>query len=362
MNAILYGSMCLFAWVGFLRNVYNKKQSKLSVIVGIILFVLSVASRQFGYFSYSDLKSYIWRFQNNENAYFGFAYKVLCDLIRTIFGTNINGYFLVICMITLGTAIIAVKIWNGKISTVYISSFLLVYVVYWGVSFSAEVIRAGMAISLSLLAIALMRNKKWILVIPVMTLSIAFHWTEIFIIPILILLYFSEKFKKKPLQESLFYLWMVLLLFCDFIDIGYFLSKGLAFFMSMIISNLAEAEHYLRYLRVTPHSSLFSYISLQYVYYRLLGLLLVYIHRKSNSSKVLLISYFCGLTVYSVMNSFVAVTRMQWVFAVPSVFLFYDYIRSPKGLKKDKVIIISILVIVQMVMAINYLGLHLRFY
>ena len=359
MSILLFGMLILSSIAGTIWNIDKKKQSKLFFLLLFCLFVLTIISRQYGYFSYSDLSSYIWRFSNNDNVYFGNAYAMLCSVIRSVFGVNINAYLATIAILTLGISVIAIKIWGSDDKPVYYNSFILLFVVYWGVSFSSEVIRSGLAIVLSLLAIACAKKKRIFLTIIFMVFSIAFHWTEIFIIPVVIMMLIGKDKTESSKSTSFFYFWIAILFVLDIIDFSSLISRGLNAILQILVSHTSQIEHYLHYLNPRPREGVFSFISLQYVYYRLLAVLLVYIFKRSKSSVVLLYSYFIGLSLYTIMSDFGVVTRMQWIFAVPSVFLIYDYIKSDEANINNKKIIIPFLAIIQAVMSVRYLGYYL---
>lgn len=358
MNLLLYGIMIVFAFAGFFRNIDNRKQSRLFLIFLIILFCFTVISRQYGYFSYSDLRSYIWRFINNDNAYFGTGYNILCNIIRSLFGTNINTYLASISILILGIAIISIKVWSGNTQPIFYNTFVLLFVTYWGVVFSSEVIRSGIAIVFSLLAIALAKEKKIFICIVCIIFSIAFHWTEIFIVPIILLMFITKDKSKGKINTSFFYGWMLILIFLDIFNFSYIFSEVLNVVLQLIVTQTSQFEHYLLYLNPRPRDTLLSFLSPQYIYYRVLALYLVYIFRKAKSSSILLYSYYIGLSIYTLMSSFGVVTRMQWIFTVPSIFLLYDYIESDLGLKNNKKIVVTILTVSQSVMTINYLGFY----
>lgn len=369
MSLLLYGAMFSLAMVGFWWNVRRRKQSNLYAVIVVALFVLAVISRKTGYFSYSDLGSYIWRYKNNDNAYFGSAYGILTNIIRSLFGPNENAYLGSIAMIVASMSIISIIEWDHSNKLfydnhheeklpVYLNTFLLVFFTYWGAAFSAEVIRTGIAISFSMVSLAFARRKSLLPCIAFCLLAIAFHWTEVFFIPIIIFLYVGIDNNGKKVNTTKMYLWLFLLVVFDFIDVSSFLARLLNRILGLVLLRIPQYKHYLTYTIYRQRSSAFSYVSLQYIYYRIFAAYLVYIHNKSYSSKSLLYSYFIGLTIFTFMSDFGAVTRMQWIFTVPSVFLLYDYAKSDVGLRSNKLITIGGLSLLQAVMAINYLGYH----
>ena len=369
MNLLIYGAMFSFALIGFWWNVRRRKQSSLYAVIVVVLFVLAVISRKTGYFTYSDLGSYIWRYANNDNAYFGKAYGVLTNIIRSLFGPSANAYLGSIAMIVASMSIVSIIVWDQSNKLcyddhredklpVYLNTFLLVFFTYWGVAFSAEVVRTGIAITFSMVGLAYARRKTLLPCIVFCLLAIAFHWTEAFFVPIIILLYIGKDNNEKNVNTTKMYLWLFLLVVFDLMDVSSFLARLLNGILGLILSRLSQYEHYLTYIKYRQRPSVLSYVSIQYIYYRILAAYLVYIHNKSYSSKTLLYSYYIGLTIFTVMSDFGAVTRMQWIFTAPSVFLLYDYAKSDIGLRSNKLITIGGLSLLQAVMAINYLGYH----
>lgn len=371
MNLVAYGSMFLLALFGFIWNVNSKRQSKIYAALIVTLFIVAVISRKTGFFIYSDLGHYIWRFVNNDNAYFSNAYSYLTKAISMLFGTNVNAFLGVIAFVIAGLSLVSIFVWNESAYKInkkfcfepgptYVNTFLLIFLAYWGVAFSAEVIRTGIAISLSMVSLAFARKKSIVPCVVFAFLSVAFHWTEIFFLPIIFLLFFAKDCKYNKVNTTKMYFWLAFIIFLDFVDIGSLLAKYLNSVLNLILQGSSQYDHYLVYITYRQRPSLFSYISIQYVYYRLLAFLLTYVYNnsKTNNNSILLYSYYIGLTVFTVMSGFGTVTRMQWIFVVPSVFLLYDYVKSENVIKFDKIFLVTTISILQAIMAISYLGYH----
>lgn len=355
----IIGIMCL--WIELIR----KRTARFFVILFSVIFVLTVLSRVDNYHSYSDLGAYIWRFINGDNAYFGLGYQILTNAIRQVFGNNEIILLIVISSFNLITALLAVHIISYEKKDIkkrnstntgrYIGSFLLLYSMYWGLSFSSEVIRSGLAITLSLLVIALIIKRKTILAIIIYVISITFQWTQILLLPYLLIVRSEKSFK--PVTRFSYIIWLIVILVADAINFSSLIGNTLTLTLSYFFKELSLYSHYSVYLVTGERASLLSYLSQQYLFYRITGLLLLFGDLRNKKYNIFTYGYFIGLSIFSLLNVFEPVTRTQWIYLVLIVFAIYFFIKENKKYSYAvKGLIVSIYLLLQTIMTVLYLG------
>ena len=355
----ILGTICI--WI----EINSKKTPKLLLAIFLILFVITVLSRIDNYPSYADLGSYLSRFKYDDNAYFGFGYVFFVDAIKDLFGKSSTIYLVAISSFNLIVILISALLLSHKngdsnetkpiIENRYIASFVVLYSMYWGLSFSAEVIRSGLAITTSLLAVALLLRKKTFLAIIVYFISFSFHWSQIFLLPILLIFRFNRLYS--PIKQPVFLIWLVLLLFLDFINISSLTIEFTNQFLIWVLSKMSLLSHYSGYVNVFERVGILDYITRQYLFYRVTGFLLIFGNLKHKIFNKSVFAYFVGLTVFTFLNALEAVTRMSWVFLPFSIYALYFFISKNKKYNTSlKGIIVTIYLLLQTIMAFLYLG------
>ena len=293
--------------------------------------------------------------ENNQNEYFGTAYKILTDFIR-IFSNNKNIYIIVISLI-----VILCSMFTGyfldqntrKVNNNYIGTFIVLFSAYWALSFSTEVIRSGIAISLSCISISLLlSNKNIFLSLVLYILSICFHWTQIILLPFLIYL----KFRKRIYIFSRTFYLMILVLFVilDIFCFNHLFYKSIINMINSIFTFFNINEHYDIYLSFTSKSFLEN-LSLQYIFYRFLAIFFSVFKTRSSNYNKLLNGYFISFFIYSFFNGIGVTTRLQWPHLVLSIFLLYYYAKEYPEKKKTKFLVLSIIFLLEIILGYRYL-------
>lgn len=370
MNGYIYISFYMVGLLSFLLRLIKNKTSIILIIAMCLLFVCSAVSRQYGYKSYSDLGAYLVRFKNDDNSYFSAFYGGVTKVISFLLGKSTTSYLIGISSINLLCAIITSSIIQNKLNRKPVSLygkgkntaniFIFLYGVYWGVSFSAEVIRSGLAISISLIVIALLlcetKCLKIIVAVILYILSLLMHWTQIILLPFIIGVLCSRKPKYRGYK---FYIVLTLiLLFLELIDFGYLMASIVTPIINKVITIFGMNEHYDVYLIATRRTSMFDYVTLQYVYYHILGVFFASQIKKQENYIKLLNGYYYGLAIFTVSSGVViATTRLQWPLLILSIFLMYSYLTDDKYSKSKRLTVGVLYSLTQMIMAIRYLGI-----
>lgn len=360
--------MLLLLFIGILSlwfELRSHQSSFILIALFIIVFVLTVLSRVDNYYSYSDLGAYISYFEDGNDAYFGFGYRIFTKFVRYFWGNDKNTLLTIISFLNIFLAISAVYIIglnddnqlksNQILKHNFIGMFLLIYSMYWGLSFSSEVIRSGIAITLSLLAASLLINRSYLFFIFIYTISIAFHWTQIILLPFLI---FIVRAKKQIKINYFFYLvWFFILLYIDAVDLSSSLSQLLIHSISWFFDKFSLSSHYSVYLKTNERDYIFSYLSEQYIFYRITGILLLFGDFKNYKYNIMTFGYFIGLTLFSLLNAFSVFSRIQWIYLTLGIFAIYYFIKENRKYSYEiKGLAISFYMIIQTIMAYLYLG------
>lgn len=367
MNGYILLAFYIIGFTAFCFELIKNKTSEWLIIALFVFFVFAVVSRQYGYEDYSDLGAYITRFQSGDNSYFSYIYGVLTDLIR-IFGTSASWFLICIASINLMCAIIAVRLipkqtalFENGIKRNQTCTFIFLYAVYWGFSFSAEVIRSGLAISISLIVIALLLKpsdkKRLIFAVILYILSMLFHWTQIILLPFLLYLFFIKKVKVR--KVSFYLILSAIMLILDMLDSSRIAMERLLPILSRIVKIFDVNNHYDVYLNIIVRQSRLEYISLQYIYYHLLGVFFACFKSNDKNYIRLLNGYYYGLSLFTLLNGVAdAITRIQWPLLVLSVFLFYYFLQNKNFDKKEKIFSMLVYSATMAVMACRYLGIR----
>lgn len=374
---IIYIFLGLFLAISEILGLMKKNFHIFFSLCLIILFVVCCVSRFYGYYEYSDLKSYLWRYQNRDNAYFGNGYKYLCLIIYPVIGPNGKAFLAVISIIIFFLSMVSLLIIDKK-NTKYFCTFFLLFTAYWGFSFSTEVIRTGIGISLSLISVAFAYRLKLIPSLIFSFLATTMHWTEIFVFLIAFYVYFAKKkenkdskrkffkdknkhfdFKKNKSQyswKSKYYIILVVLILLDVSGLSFYFAKITSSFFYLLLSLIGQTEHYGGYLEQIQHTGLFSVISLQYIFYRFLAFIMIFKSKSKGKASIFLNIYIIGLIVFTIMNPFDAVTRMTWIFLIFCIYEQYRYIVYSNDTCSEKIIYLLMIIVPFSIMSYRYLG------
>lgn len=373
MNLLLLSTLYIIGMLCTWYELVKRKTPHFLIFIFIICFVLTAVSRIDNYFSYSDLGAYIYRFESGDDSYFGVGYRHLTYFAAQLFGTNSILLLTLISAINILGVLLAVKIISGNgikfeksmniyrsimgemTKCRYLGTFLFIYAMYWGLSFSAEVIRTGLAITFSLLTIALLIKKKYLFAIIVYIVSIAFHWTEILLFPFLLIIVLSKNLKT---SRFLYAIWLVILLFADAVDFSSMFGHVVAIPLDWVLQKLSVSSHYSVYLTNGSRSSWFSYLSEQYIFYRFIGFALLFGDIKNKKYNLFTFGYYIGLSIFTLFSVLeFAVIRMQWIYLILVIYAIYYFIKDNKYYSNMvKGLVVMLYTLLQTIMAILYLG------
>ncbi len=365
MNGYLFLAFCIVGVIVFVYEIGHRRTPKLLTILLCVLFVFTVVSRQYGYKEYSDLGAYIWRFVNDDNAYFSEFYGKLADGIRLIFGSSVNGFLISISLIILSCALATVLIMNKGAKREkrqrYIGTFIFLFGLYWGMSFSAEVIRSGLAISFSMVAVALLLSpfkiRRLIAATIMYVIALMIHWTQIILLPFLLYILLVRRVKNRPFR--FYFLFTVLMLFLDLIDFSRIVLKGSVPLFQKFINAFGGGGHYDGYFEVVQRSNPLDYLTRQYIYYHVLGLVFAFFKLKDIKYIKLLNGYYFGLSLFTLFNGIsTAITRTQWPLLILSVLLMYKLVRDGLFSQGGKLVTFAMYSGTQGLLSSLYLGLR----
>ena len=353
MNAYLFICSMIVGLFGSIMEVLEAKGTRRIIPIYIMLFFLAVVSSINGNMSETDLGSYLIFFENHNNAYFSIGYRWFTDILHFLIGNNRLGFVASIGLIQIIMAwICASQVDNTKN---HFLTFYILYNSYWGISFSIEIIRTGLGVAFSLLAVIMASKRKIIPTVILMLFSTLFHITEALMIPYVLLLLFRDGSNR--VIPSKYIIWGGCLVLLDGIGFGYKFFDLIRTPTINVLNFLGADAHYMLYVGRTAADQT-GYMSRQYIFYFLLGFSLVYLQTHSNGDRRLLDGYFIGLSIRTFFIAFGAVTRLQWVFLVLSVLVIYNYILEQDNSKLNKMSYLSILSIAQSLMAMLYLDIR----
>ena len=337
----IFGSWC---------EIYHVKHSYFVKYAYIVSFFLTCLSSLWGNLSETDLGAYLSYFLNHNDAYFGTGYVYLTNILHFFIGESSAGYIISIIFIQiLITYFCAV---NLDLSKKYILTFFVLFNAYWGISFTIEIIRSGLAIAFSLMATLYALKKQAIKAFIFMLFSTSMHVTEFLFLPFLIWILVGQK--RSKVVATNYILWALVLLVLDGLGFGYALYNFIRDKILDFFKLIGSSEHYLAYFDIDIPSP-FEYISKQYVFYYFLGFTLIYLQKFSNGDARFLGGYFIGLSIHTVFSAFGATIRLQWMYLVLSVFIVYSFITNDSYSKFDRFLYLLLLTTAQCIMAILYL-------
>ncbi len=344
--------------LGCLHEVDSAKKRRIYLFLYCLLFLLSCVSVLEGNYKASDLGPYLDRFETHDDSYFGWGYARVTDAMRFLFGTSRYGYMITISVLQMLLACICARMLDE--SGRYTVTYLALFNAYWGISFSIEIIRSGIAIAFSLVAIILALKKKRLLALVIFAFSVAAHVTEIILLPMLLLMMLNEKRTTLNHREARrFVIWGIALLLLDAIGFGNIIGGLLRGPAMRILSMFGLQDHYEVYLEAAVTGGHFSYISKQYVFYFLLGFLLILLQKHSGIDRRCLFGYFIGLSINTFFSSFGATMRLQWVYLIFSVPVIFGYVINNRLPRTNRVVAVLGITLLQSIMAMLYLETRL---
>ncbi len=373
MNGYIYIIFYITGLLSFVVTLLRNRAPKILTILMCLFFVVVVVSRQYGYKDYSDLGAYIDRFQRRDNSYFSRVYCLITDAIRMCFGNSATAYLIVVSTINLLCAVSVSFIVENEVYSVKCMChqnanrnrtfcvFIFLYAIYWGLSFSAEVIRSGLAISASLISVALIlyNTGKWskVAALFLYVISLSIHWTQIILFPFLIYIALTRKAKIRSYKY--YFALSCTLLLLDILGVSYIVANSIVPFLDKAIKAIGMDSHYDVYIEILPRPSMFNHITLQYLYYHFLGIFLALRMTKNDIYIKLLNGYYWGLSLHTLLSGVItAIARVQWVLLVLSVFLLYIYLTDKNHLKSERICIGILFSAIQSIMTIRYLGIQ----
>jgi len=238
--------------------------------------------------------------------------------------------------------------WRG------VGTLLGAYAMYWGLSYSAEVLRAGVATSLALLAIAFLLRRRLVSAILVGALALWVHWTLIILAPFCVALLFRRPF---PLKRLHFGIWLGILLVADVLRAGVTIARSMSSAISDFLVAIDQSAHYGTYLDVGYDDSAYGYLSLQYFFYRVVAVAMLFADLRNARYRVFVTGFYIGLTIYTLFSGFDAANRLQWVYLTLTVFGAYYFVHEDRDVPHwQKMLVMSVFMSLQSVMALRYLG------
>ncbi|MGD6856663.1 EpsG family protein [Bacillus infantis] len=325
MNIYLLVSFIVFVLIGGSIDLVYKKNSKIFLISICIFFAIIVASRSvnivpdtLGYLTaYLSLDTFT--FYTSETAPSGFelGFIYLSELIKMFAGPYYFIYFLFITIINLIIIVFSLKNifeTNLKYSNIFVA--IAIYISYYGFYYNAIVLRAGIAISIILLAASLALKKKWLVSISLVLLAITFHQSAIIGLVILLILKLKIRFSKK----KYFIIWLV-------IGIVLFSKIGTHFMLDIILYLLNYFPEYNVYIRTLSFSTTLT--SWNIFYYLLGGLFLTYSKKNDRYYNILNV-YYIGILLVALVPGMNILYRMLDYFIVFNFILFHMYILDKK--------------------------------
>lgn len=212
MNKFILLMMTLsFLLVGF-YEIYNRKSNKILDFI-IIVFALFFITYRGLY--YPDTTGYakFYNFVETNKLYlspsdlpgtftFDLGYSIFNQLIKYFFGPNFRILFLSITLINFSLVYLVFKklynyFFNRNSNAFLLGVFFSIYVSYYGLLYNAAVLRAGLSMSILLVAYLCALKKKWVLYVLSIILAVLFHSSAIIGIIITILLITNFALSKK---------------------------------------------------------------------------------------------------------------------------------------------------------------------
>lgn len=369
MSITFYFLMVLFGYLGMKREILDGKKSSSCLIGLLVLFICAICSRVGHGYDYSDITYYVDYFLNDNNVYFEPGYVFFIDTIKFLWGyrplfyiASVGLWIIVFVLLSnrIGFMLSPRTLLTGEIqennNTLYSYSctFFFLFSLYWGCSFGCEVIRLGMAISILFCSMAFAVNEKYLYAIPFVVIAFFFQYTSLVFMSALIVLYYL-----KPLTKKVYIYWVICLIFGDFLfAVGLAPSLLGSSFLNQVLSFSDVFSHYEAYDNYKEGD--ISWLSLQYIAYYVFAFYMLAGNLDSERYNRSIMIYYIGLTFGVLLRGTDYAMRIQWIFFPSIVFALYYYITEGCSIAKKKLYIASLYSIIQMAMAIRYLGaLHI---
>lgn len=254
---------------------------------------------------------------------------VFLTCILKLFSSNSVYYFASLVCVNLALLIMSFNNLNKEFSLkTPLVLGLIAYIPYYGLFYNAIVLRAGIALSLGLLALTL--KNKWSSLFFIL-LAFTFHKSSI----ILLLSYFIFNYFRK-LSQKKYYFIAFSILFLYLSGIHYFLINNIvpdiiSISQKLSVTSFANFKYYLSYFNDLKYS-----ISYKLLYYILSLLIFIYIlpYVKSKIYFRYLNVFIVGLIISILFSTFEQITRLTDFLLISHVCLLF-YISG--DLKRPKV-------------------------
>lgn len=371
MNLILVCMMFLVGMIGSFLEIFKKKSYLIIQWLFVFLYVLCILSRVGHSATYSDFTTYLRTFVAENNLYFESGYVTYCDFIRRIFGNSekifaiVNACFISIIIYS------AVRVLNIGIEgncikkfgikkyifnrqpVNYVSSMLLVFTAYWGFAFAGEGIRQGIGITIAILAFAFIMVDKVLVGLVLIIVSIQFHNSMYIVLPVLLLMLLIRKYPSR----KFFLWWIILLIVSDFIiNMTPLLNID---FLNNIFNKYRDSTLVTRFFIYSNTKFEINYFSTQYIFYHLLAILMLGLDFNNKFVCKSVFLYYIGLSFGTIFSKTIIVMRIEWVFLPMIFFSIYFFLRDNEQISKNnKFVFLSGYALLQVIMALRYLGMY----
>ena len=376
MNIALVWILFIIGLTGTALELLGKRSSLLLQLLYIVSFTLCAISRILSVDATKDtpdLAAYLKYYLTYDNAYFEKGYVAFCNIVRWIAGTNsialvFSSTIWIILFFALTVSILNKQYFSAALEKTinekrakqifilpknhvnYFSTMLFLFCAYWGICYSAEIIRQGMSNVLLSLALAFILNNQWLFSFFSFLIALNFHRSSIMFFPALLLILVLKKY---PSRKS-FYVWFAILLCADIIiqntallDIEFFVKILGCFQGNPYVSRFFE------YINTDAG----NYFTTQYITYHFFALLMLQGDFETGNRKKIALIYYMGLTFGTLLQKSVIYMRIQWVYLPVVILALYYYIKDDRT-QSDRVKfgIATAYSALQTVMAVRYLG------
>ena len=265
--------------------------------------------------------------------------------MKIFIGPNYFIYFFIIVIINLTLIVVSLKNIFGR-SLKYNNFFIAItiYISYYGFYYNAIVLRAGLAISIVLLAASFALNKRWLISILLILLAVSFHQSAIIGLVILLILKYEIKFSKK----TYLIIWVG-------IGVILFSKIGTYFMLDFILYILNYFPDYSVYISNLSFSTTLT--SWNIFYYFLGGIFLTYRKDDDRFYSILNI-YYIGILLIALVPGMNILYRALDYFTVFNFILFHMYLLDRK-LYITKYLMFSLYILANIYAVIKITGIYL---
>lgn len=373
MNIYLFAALFLTGAAGTIYEFRHKKNNYCIAGIFCILFVATAVSRVYRVNelrAHSDMIYYLRCYSEGNSSYFALGYRVLS---KALYMLHCNEYVLigVIASLNIGCVVIAYsrlissKKRKQEENKGFLCSVLFTYAMYWGFLFTTENIRQGIAVSVCILATALMINEQFIVSIITFVIACLFH-KSIFAASIILIVI---RFWNKNMCRRKYIIWLLAIIIIDFVFSIIRVNYGdpVTSLMSVIVQGIsslyAPANRILAYFaNQQTQNTLFGYMTTQYIFYNMVAIWLVSGDMEDDLLNQSVFVYFIALTIGTFLRGFIAVIRVQWVFMqiIPIAVFAYLSGRSIRWWNENYIKFTAVILYCgwQAIMALRLLGMY----